>query len=385
MNARERFLACMNFEPIDRPPLWEFGYWGGTVHRWYGEGLPRKVGIPAWVTPGQGVRGEGAAWDETRARDRDVHNFLGLDEGMRRIPLNIYFSPLFETAILEDHGDWITWRDEDGVIKRDLKTKATLPHFVRGPVVTRDDWERLKAERLRPTLEGRLPDNWQALVSEFKQRDYPLGLGGQQGFYGTPRYLLGEERVLTTFYDDPDLIRDINDHMANMWIALYSEVMRDVKPDVALIWEDMCYKTGPLISPAMFREFMLPYYKKLTSFFKDSGVDVILVDTDGDLWQLIPLFIEGGVTGLYPFEVNAGMDVVQVRKEFPGLQILGGIDKTKVAAGKQEIDHELEVRISPMIEHGGYIPFVDHLVPPDVSWENFVYYRRRLAEMLGQP
>lgn len=42
MNARERFLAVMNFEPVDRVPLWEFGYWAGAVRRWYTEGLPRK-------------------------------------------------------------------------------------------------------------------------------------------------------------------------------------------------------------------------------------------------------------------------------------------------------------------------------------------------------
>lgn len=382
MNSRERFLATMNFEPADRAPLWEFGFWGGTIRRWYAEGLPRKYGIPDWVAPGQGVRGGGAAWDHTRARDLDVQESLGLDAGMRRIPLNIYFAPLFDAEVLEEHGDWFLWRDEDGIVKRDMKDKATLPHFVRAPVDTRDDWERLKAERLRPSLEARLPDDWPRMLRELEERDYPLAIGGQHGFYGTPRYLLGEERILTTFYDEPELIHDINDHLANLWIALYSEVFKQIKPDLALIWEDMCYKTGPLISPAMFRRFMLPYYQRLTSFLKDSGVNVILVDTDGDLSKLIPLFIEGGVTGIYPWEVNAGMDVVEVRKAYPRLQMLGGIDKTKLVADKEQIDLELAGRVPALLPQGGYVPYVDHLVPPDVPWENFVYYRRRLAELV---
>jgi uroporphyrinogen-III decarboxylase len=382
VNSRERFLACMNFEPVDRAPLWEFGYWAGTLHRWYAEGLSRKHGIPDWLAPGQGVRGSGAAWDNTRPRALDVEETLGLDAGMRRIPLNIYFAPTFQTEVLEDHGDWFLWRDEDGIIKRDMKDKATLPAFVRAPVQTRDDWEQLKAERLRPNLDGRVGDDWQQFLAEVADRDYPLAIGGQQGFYGTPRYLLGEERVLTTFYDDPELIKDINEHMTNLWITIYGKVIEQVKPDLALIWEDMCYKTGPLISPAMFRQFMLPYYQRLTSFFKDSGVKVILVDTDGDLSKLIPLFLEGGVTGIYPWEVNAGMDVVEVRKSYPRLQILGGIDKTKIAEGKQAIDVELERRVPAMLRAGGYIPYVDHLVPPDVSWDNFVYYRQSLAGMV---
>lgn len=382
MNSRERFLACMNFEPVDRVPLWEFGYWGGTIRRWYGEGLPQKHGIPDWVASGQGVRGSGAAWDHTRGRDLDVQEFLGLDAGMRRIPLNIYFAPLFDIEMLEDHGDWFLWRDEDGIFKRDMKDKATLPHFVRGPVQKRDDWEQLKAERLQPTLVGRLPDDWPRILEELKGRDYPLAIGGQHGFYGTPRSLLGEEKVLTTFYDDPELILDMNDHLANLWIAIYGEIFQQIKPDLALIWEDMCYKTGPLISPAMFRRYMLPYYQRLTSFLRDSGVEVILVDTDGDLSKLTSLFIEGGVTGIYPWEVNAGMDVVEVRKAYPRLQMLGGIDKTQLALGTEQIDRELARRVPSLLPQGGYIPYVDHLVPPDVSWENFVYYRQRLAELV---
>ncbi|MHB1132255.1 MAG: uroporphyrinogen decarboxylase family protein [Chloroflexota bacterium] len=383
MNSRERFLATMRFEPVDRVPLWEFGYWGGTVRRWYAEGLPQRQGIPDWVAPGQAVRGGGAAWDNTRARDFDVQETLALDPGMRRVPLNIYFAPSFEIEILEDHGEWMLWRDEDGIIKRDLKNKASLPAFVRAPVQSREDWEQLKAERLRPTMEGRLPDDWPQIVSELKDRDYPLAIGGQQGFYGTPRYLLGEEKVLTTFYDDPDLISDINDHMANLWITIYGEVIKQVKPDLALIWEDMCYKSGSLISPAMFRRYMLPYYQRLTSFLRDSGIDVILVDTDGDLSKLIPLFVEGGVTGIYPWEVMAGMDVVKVREQYPRLQLLGGIDKTQLALGKDEIDKELNYRVPGLLRQGGYIPYVDHLVPPDVPWDNFQYYRRRLADLVA--
>lgn len=381
MNARERFLATMRFEKIDRPPMWEFGYWAGTVRRWYGEGLPKKTGVPEWLADGQSVRAEGAYWDATRPPDSDVHDYLGFDKGIRRLPLNIHLCPQFEPRVLEEHEDWFLWRDEDGIVKKDMKNKESLPHFVRGPVQNREDWERLKAERLRPTIDGRLPADWPELVRELNQRDYPLLIGGQQGFYGTPRYLLGEELVLTTFYDDPELMHDINNHLCEMWISIYSAVMKDVKPDVALIWEDMAYKTGPLISPALFREFLLPYYKRLTAFFKDNGVDIILVDCDGNIWKLLPLWIEGGVTGVYPFEVMAGMDVVEVRKAFPSLQILGGIDKTQLALGKAEIDAELEAKLPFMLQHGGYIPFVDHVVPPDIPWENFVYYRRRVAEM----
>lgn len=386
MNARERLDAVMKFEPVDRSLLWEFGYWSGAVRRWYREGLPRKVGVPDFLGDGQGVIGEGGAFDPTdpsRPAATDLHDYFAMDEGIRRIPLVNYFAPAIPEVVLEDHGDWYLWRDDMGLIRRDRKDRATLPEYVAWPVASRDDWEKLKAERLQPILEDRLPAQWPEFVAEYRDRAYPLAIAGRHGFYGTPRYLLGDERILTMFYDDPALVHDIIDYLADFWVALYDQVLSQIKVDLALIWEDMCYKTASLISPAMFREFMLPAYKQLTGCFRDHGIRHVLLDTDGNCWQLIPLFIEGGVTGLYPFEVNAGMDVREVRQAFPDLQILGGIDKIQLAAGRAQIDAELE-KVPGMLRQGGYVPYVDHLVPSDISWANFDYYRTRLNQIVSE-
>ncbi|MBM3136355.1 MAG: hypothetical protein FJZ89_13960 [Chloroflexi bacterium] len=385
MNARERFLAVMNFEPADRTLKWEFGYWGGALRRWYAEGLPRRRGIPDDWEYGRSVSGEAAAWapgfDSTR--DDDVHTLLGLDTGLQRVPMRNLFCPVFTEEIVEEHGDWMVRRDEDGVLRREPKDRSSLPQFVGWPVHNRDDWERLKAERLQPRLADRWVVDSSQWLEQARQRDYPLAIGGGQGFFGTPRALLGLENLLLAYYDDPQFLLDINNDLANFWIALYDQVLALIDVDLALIWEDMCYKAGPLISPALFRTFLLPYYQRLTAFFREHGIKVILVDTDGNCTSLLPLFIEGGVTGLYPFEVNAGMDVVAVRQAFPHLQILGGIDKLQLAAGPAAIDAELAARVPALLRSGGYIPYVDHLVPPDVSWDNFRYYRQRLNEMIA--
>jgi len=153
-----------------------------------------------------------------------------------------------------------------------------------------------------------------------------------------------------------------------------------VKLDFVYFWEDMAFNTGPLMSPKMFEVFVVPYYRKINDFLKQRGIDIIFVDTDGYCWELIPGFLRGGVTGLYPFEVQSGMDIVKVRKEFPQLQMIGGIDKKNVAAGKAAIDQELEAKLPYMLSQGKYIPTFDHMVPPDVPWENFVYYRNRVKE-----
>jgi uroporphyrinogen decarboxylase len=166
-----------------------------------------------------------------------------------------------------------------------------------------------------------------------------------------------------------------------MWAAIYDKVLGQVKADCVHIWEDMSFKNGPLISPELFREFLVPAYSKVTEVARSHGVKTVLVDTDGDCTKLIPHFIEGGVTGMYPFEVQAGMDVKKVRKDFPRLQILGGVNKRELAKGPEAIDAELELRLPGMIEKGGYIPMADHQIPPDVSWQNYLYYRKRVAEI----
>ncbi len=387
MNARERFLAVMKFEPLDRTLLWEFGYWAATLQRWYNEGLPWKHGIPEELRSADDVPGEALPWPWLAAdpvpRDQDVHEHFCLDPGLYSIPASYNAYPRFEWMELEDEGDTLVVQDENGVVKRVRKDKSSVPQFLSWPIKDRSDFERIKAERFQPHLEERLPENWSQIVKELRDRDYPVGMGGGHlGLYSASRDLFGEENLLVMYYDDPQLIRDLLDHLIDLWIAIFERILKDVKVDCALILEDMAYKNGPMISPQMVREFMVPAYKKVTSFLRDNGVDIILLDTDGDCWKLIPLFLEAGITGLYPFEVQAGMDVVEVRKAFPRLQIMGGIDKRVLALDRGVVEEELSYKLPFMLERGGYIPCADHLIPPDAKWENFSYYRRRIEELV---
>ena len=71
------------------------------------------------------------------------------------------------------------------------------------------------------------------------------------------------------------------------------------------------------------------------------------------------------------------------RSKFPTLAFLGGIDKRALAIGPSAIDRELE-RVWPAVEKGRYIPDLDHLVPDDVSWENYCYYTEKLKRLVGK-
>jgi uroporphyrinogen decarboxylase len=304
---------------------------------------------------------------------------LGLDPGLVNLPVNSGPQPLFSQDVFEDTGEYLIYQDEYGVRKRVTKDGASVPEFIGWQVESRKDFERLKEERFQPRLADRVPPNWARLVAAYRERDYPLSIGGYPfGFYGFLRYLMGEERLLLGFYDDPGLIRDIMGFLADFWIELWDQALGEVQVDCAHFWEDMAYRTGPLISPATFREFMTPCYQKVTGFLKDRGVKVILVDSDGNLDELIPLFLEAGLTGIWPVEVQAGNDLVEIRRSYPQLRILGGIDKLKIARGREAIDRELEDKMPYMLSRGGYIPHLDHSAHPEISWPDFRYYRNRL-------
>ncbi len=377
----------MKFEPIDRNMLWEMGYWADTLERWYGEGLCQTNRVLDNARPGEGIRGEALPHDEfstTRMRDQDVHETLGFDRGTVCLPLNSGPQPLFENVVFEETDHYVVYQDELGVRKMINKTRASVPNFIGWPVSNRKDFDKLKDERFQPGFKDRIPENWAELVELYKTRDYPLAIGGYPyGFYGFLRFLMGEERLLVNFYDNPDLISDMMSFLADFWIALWDRALSEIKVDCAHFWEDMAYHSGPFISPSMFKQFIMPSYKRITGFLKERGVEIILVDCDGNLDELIPLFLDSGVTGVYPIEVQAGNDIVSIRKKYPKLQITGGLDKSKIAKGRDAIDEELESKLPIMLDSGGYIPHLDHSAPPDISWENFCYYRDRVKQMIS--
>jgi len=381
VNSREKFLATMNFGKFP-PPYWEFGYWAKTIRRWYKEGLPQMDGIPPEIPSGVSV---GKFLHQAgKLKCRDLEKVVKIDKPGMLFPVKSWLFPGYEVEVMEEFKDGSKIIiDSSGVKKRVSKENDSIPEYLDWPVRTREDWEKFKIERLNPKTPGRYPDNLNSLVASYENRDFPLWMGGEVGFFGPLRSLLGEVTLFTSYYDQPVLIKDMIDYLVDFWIEVYYPVLSAIKPDFFLMWEDMCYKTGPLISPETFREFMLPAYKKFTSFLRRNGVHNILVDTDGNCWKLIPLFIEGGVTGITPMEVAAGMDVVQVRKKFPRLQMTGGIDKRVLARDRSSIDKELG-KIPYMLKCGGYIPHVDHLIPPDVPFDNFIYYRKRLERMVKE-
>ena len=342
----------MNYQLRDRCPWGEMGFWPETLERWHEEGWPE---------------------------DMYLNQFFGFDRLREQVNVSMGFIPAFKREVLEETDRYQIVLRETGVVAREFKGELSfhMPQWLRFPLQTRDDWENEIKPRLNPHSPTRYPEYWSEKVRSWRQRDYPLTLR-MGSVFGWLRNWMGLEQIAVALYDDPQWVQQMMNEIVDFCCACGERALQDVDLDYVLLWEDMACKHGPLISPRMFRQFMLEPYKRLTGFIRDHGVDLIFVDSDGDSEPLIPLWLEGGVNGFYPVERAANMDAVQLRARFGReLRIMGGIDKRAMAAGPTAINAEL-AHVAPLLKEGGYIPWCDHHVPPDVPLKHYLHYVQQM-------
>ena len=360
MTERDRWVRAMHYQSVDHVPDEEFGYWAETLTTWHDQGLPNHI-----VT------------------DPMADRYFGFNR-RDHVPLNLGLLPNFKYEIVEEKEDHRIIVDEAGVtclIRTD--GSSSIPKYLKFPIETRADWDRFK-ERLDPNDPVRYPENWEALKQEWSVRDYPLGVS-VGSLFGWLRNWMSFEHVTVTCIDDPAWIHEMMEYLTEFILAVIDRAVREVDLDFADFWEDMAFNMGPMISPAMFKDFMVPRYQRITSFLKEHGVDVVYVDCDGKIDELVALWMDGGVNCMFPLEIQSGSDPYPYREKYgERLLLLGGVDKTRLIAGKDEIRKEID-RIAPLVQAGGYIPHADHRCPPDVTLENYRFYLDLKRKTFGIP
>ena len=324
MNARERYTATAGFAEVDRAFLLPPWAWEATTARWRNEGLSA---------------GESLA--ESFRTDTEECFPLALQG--RYGP---HLHPPLERKVLSETREHVVVSDEEGNVVRLMRDDPlqSMPEWIAYPMKDRGDWEKTIKPRLDAKVPGRCPygAELERIVSDDACRDVPLGLWCGS-FYGWPRSFMGVERISLTFYDDPGLVREMSEHIADFVIEAISPLLGRIGFDFAYIWEDMAGKAGPL-------------------------------------------WLEAGVTGLRPFEAAAGCDPVAIRRRYGrDLVIQGGIDKRALAGTRQGVEREVLRKVPWLSLQAGYFPQVDHLVPPDVSLENYAYYSALVRAVVEEP
>lgn len=350
MNSRERFLATAHYGHRDRLFHWEMGPYEETVRRWRAEGL----------------------------RPDSHWSYFGGYDRFETAPVSAGLCPGFERETLEETEEYEIYRDGDGVIKKRLVDvpPPAMPQYLEYPLKGRQQWPEFQ-KRLDPDSPARFPLHWESIKKQYSDRDFPLGISCGS-LYGWLRNWMGVEGISLTLYDDFAFLEQASAEMTDSILRVLEKALEGVEYDFASFWEDMAFKTSSLIDPVLYRRIFLPHYRRITDRLRQSGIDIFLLDSDGNVEELIPCWLDVGINFIYPMEVAAGMDVVALRKKF-GKELLigGGMDKRVLASDPSAIKQMVDEKI-PLMQEGGYIPGCDHAMPPDISWDNYLYYRQLL-------
>jgi len=365
MNARERYVRTFHFQPVDHVPDEEFGWWDDTLRIWHKQGLPKEI-----TDNGKGDFYFGFAWKDWA-------------------PVNLDLIPGFEYKVLEEDDRHVVFIDGSGVTQMSNKSGASsIPKYLRFPLETHADWEEFK-RRMDPTDPRRFPSNLDEIVANLKTAENPVAIG-VGSLFGWIRNWMGFENLAMLSIDDPAWVEEMVDYLAEFILACVEPVLvkmeqEGAKLDVASMWEDICFNNGPMVSPKFFRQVVTPRYKRITDRLRKAGCDLVYLDCDGNIMQLVKPWLDGGVNIMFPIEIRGGSDPVKMR-ELYGHDVLlaGGVDKMALIAGKEAILADIK-RLDPLVRDGGFIPHVDHRVPPDVTYENYLYYLREKRAWLGIP
>ncbi len=341
MTSRERVAAVLAGEVPDRVPL-DSGYWQTTVDRWRREGLPESV---------------------------SPSDYFGTNEIAR---MGGDYTMQFPVRIVEEKEDLRTYWDRNGALVRDLHTDhGWTSQWLDYTIKTDADWRRHR-DRLQfnaTRISESALANWRKVRAAGKACLYQA----HACFHPTwSRIGMIEEMVLMK--EEPGLIRDMFSAQTQLVIDIFEGMQKlGIEFDGAYIADDLGYVAGPLISPAMYRELVLPYHKRVCMHLADHGLKAIL-HSDGNVGPLIPLFLEAGFSGLNPLEAKANLDVRELKPQYGDRLILhGNIDVRKLAGTRAEIEQEIASKIPIAMQGGGYIYACDHSVPNDISFENYCF------------
>jgi len=220
----------------------------------------------------------------------------------------------------------------------------------------------------------------------FDKRTNPLCINAGIAGYGQIRNLFGTEVASLMFYDDPELVHEIVDFFLTYARQYTFPLIERLKPEIILKGEDMCYKHGMLISPSQFDKFFVESYRQLCQCASANGVDMVAVDSDGNIMEATGVLSNYGVNGLFPCEVKAGNDLFALREKYPEFIFSGWLEKEVLNEGNEGlIEQEIMGKVPPLLKKGYYFPNTDHFIQPLATFENLCRFMTLLHEVCENP
>ena len=184
-------------------------------------------------------------------------------------------------------------------------------------------------------------------------------------------YLVGLENLLVSYIADPGFAVQV----ARMTVDYHKRLCVlaiEAGVDVIILTDDYAHKTGCLMSPGQFEEFILPGLIETVSAIKDAG-GYCIKHTDGDIWEILDPIADSGIDGLGPLEPAAGMDLAKVRERLGAkLCLVGNIDVDLLSRGTQtDVKGKTIDLIDTVSANGAHILSSGNTITSSVRPENF--------------
>jgi hypothetical protein len=322
MTERERFQRIIRGEAVDRPPLLDEGVREEVIENWHREGLP----------PGQ------------------THlEIFGLTPHERVGP-DLTYVPSYFGRILD-------LSDRDYTSAFDVSAR-------------------------------RFPPDWNETAKRLENRDHIVCIWASRGLFQALG--VGDwptlERALVGTIKEAARIRSRLEMYGDFCARMLGMTMRDVDPEFIYLSEPISDNEGPLISPAMFEEFMIPVYQKIITTATDYGCENILVSTYGNTTRLFPAMFQAGITMLWISEAAEApeLDYRNLRRQFgPLLGLIGGIPLSILRAkSTDQMRDRVQEIVAPLLQSGRYIPLAGGRIREEIPWTIYQRYREIMADMI---
>jgi len=367
---RERALNILSYKPADRMPAVHFGYWNELLYEWAEQGkIPRRIA---------------EQWGDGNGADAELDTLLGWDfNWFSCYGAHMRLNPCFAHEVIEELPDGSRRiRNGDGLIEKIKPGRTSIPSEDDYTLKDRAAFEELYLPKMQFSPD-RVDLDFYRRFNEAQHRDRPLGLA-VGSVLGDIRSMVSVKGLSYLMYDeDEELLADVVDAYADMQYECVRAILETgAKFDFAHYWEDICFKNGPLLSPAKFEELCAKHYKKRNDLCKKYGIEIISLDCDGVTEKLLPIWFENGVNTMFPIEVGVWGDQFEAARKRYGRGMLGvgGMNKIALREDRAAVDAEIE-RLKHLVALGGYIPCPDHRLMPGTKFELVQYYTSKIKEI----
>jgi len=221
--------------------------------------------------------------------------------------------------------------------------------YADGVVDTRTDLRRYS-----PPLEY-VEQHFDAGQVEAVKRKYPdhcLIFGTHVGPFTAAYMAMGLERFFVRVVRDPVFVHNVLEARTEWCVALYRKAI-GLGAEVLVLGDDAAHRSGPMVSPRMWRELVLPYHRRIVE-----ALDVpVIWHSDGKIDRLLPMAIEAGFVGFHGLEPAAGVDLDKVKRDYgEDLILIGNVDVGVLCDSNLEaVRREVERCVEQGAPGGGFM------------------------------